>query len=335
MKLTVGIKALNEEKHIAACIESILQAVDSLCVEYEVILADSGSSDRTIEIARQYPINIVQLRNPGEKSCGTGAQLAFQYATGDYFCLLDGDMQLQPNFLSMAIAHLEANPSTAGVGGRIQEMNPISLEFQIRAKSFATEAAWQPGIVDRLDGGGLYRSDMIRETGYFADRNLHAFEEFELASRLRSHGWQLVRIDLPSIHHFGHTLGGYKLLWRRLRTGYAGATGEVLRSAIGSKQLPIVISRLSHIKYGMAVLVWWSALLACGVAALLRGGSAPIVSLILVILMPIAFLTWRRRSLALGIYSFISWNLNAWGLLTGVLRPRISPSMPIDAIVIK
>ena len=78
MKLTIGIKALNEEAKIAQAIESALSSLEG--IEGEVVLADSGSTDRTIAIAQTYPIRIVQLKNPDERCCGAGAQLAFQAA---------------------------------------------------------------------------------------------------------------------------------------------------------------------------------------------------------------------------------------------------------------
>jgi glycosyltransferase involved in cell wall biosynthesis len=59
----------------------------------EVILADCASTDRTVEIALQYPIKIVRLRNIGDRSCGVGAQLGFQYSRGRYVCLMD----VEPN----------------------------------------------------------------------------------------------------------------------------------------------------------------------------------------------------------------------------------------------
>src|SRR6476659_2248742 len=74
--VSIIIKALNEERHIEAAVRSALAAIGAL--DGEVILADSGSSDRTIEIARQYPIAIVQLAHPAERRCGIGPQLGYQ-----------------------------------------------------------------------------------------------------------------------------------------------------------------------------------------------------------------------------------------------------------------
>jgi hypothetical protein len=172
----------------------------------------------------------------------------------------------------------------------------------------------------------LFRTSALREVGYFADRNLHAFEEFEVAARLSSLGWKLARIDAPAVDHFGHTTGGYRLLWRRIRSGYSGAAGEVLRGAIGRQHLPIVLSRLSHVRNGLVVMLWWAAMLLSVVAV----GSFSIPLLMIVI--PVAFLAFRRRSVRLGLYSFVAWNVGALGLLTGFMRKRVSPQRPLASI---
>src|SRR5262249_12636333 len=111
MDLTVSIiiKALNEERNIAGAIESALAALAA--IDGEVILADSGSSDRTIEIARRYPIRIVQLNNVADRSWGVGSQLGYQYSRGRYLCLIDGDMRLYGEFLGHALEFLERNPA--------------------------------------------------------------------------------------------------------------------------------------------------------------------------------------------------------------------------------
>jgi glycosyltransferase involved in cell wall biosynthesis len=322
MMVTVGIKALNEETHIAASLASAIEAVRPL--GGEVILADSGSTDRTIAIAQRFPVRIVQLADTSERSCGTGAQLAFQHARGDYFYMLDGDMVLDPGFLTAGISYLEAHPDVAAVGGRINQRNTDGEEFQIRSKMARKDQHWTPGIVDRLDCGGLYRAAAVREAGYFADRNLHAFEEFDLAARLASRGWKLARIDHPAADHYGHTMGGYRLLWRRMRSGYAGCVGEVLRAAIGQPHLPIVLRRLSHLRSGAAVILWWALLIACLL-------TSPWLCLAL-LLAPLALLTARRGSLRLGLYSLTSWNVIALGLITGFLRGRAPPVEPLRSV---
>lgn len=330
MTLTIGIKAFNEGQHIAGALSSALNAVRPF--NGEVVLADSGSTDQTVAIAKEFPVRIVQLAKPSERSCGAAAQLAFQHARGTYFYLMDGDMVIDPEFLPAAIAYLDAHPEVAGVGGWVQDMNIANQEFQIRANAMLQDKARRPGIVDRLDGGGLYRVAALREIGYFADRNLHAFEEFDLAARLQSKGWKLARIDRLAVYHYGHKIDGYRLLWRRIRSGYSGGAGEVLRGAVGRSHLSIVLRSLGHVRNGFAVIAWWAALLASPFFPL--PVFARLALFLALLLAPVAALAFRRSSLSLGFYSFVSWNAHALGLVTGFFRERVSPEQPLAASVL-
>jgi glycosyltransferase involved in cell wall biosynthesis len=151
--LSIIIKALNEERHIASAIESALAALGK--VDGEVILADGGSSDRTVDIARQYPIVIVRLNRSEDRSCGAGAQLGYQYSRGRYLLLMDGDMRLHPGFVPAAIETLRRNPGLAGVGGVLCEPSVVNEEYEQRRKRHDPDR--RAGRVTRLDSSGLYR----------------------------------------------------------------------------------------------------------------------------------------------------------------------------------
>lgn len=322
--ITIGIKALNEERNIAMSIESALAAASLF--GGRVVLADSGSTDNTIQIASRYSIDIVQLADFSERCCGAGAQLAFQYADGEYFYLLDGDMVLHADFLQVGIRLLEGDPQLAAVGGLVTEKNVEGQDFSIRAQK-AAQAHAALRYVDRLDCGGLYRVKAITSVGYFADRNLHSFEEFELGARLTTSGWKLARVPDPAVDHYGHVGGGYRLLWRRFTSGYAGGAGEVFRSALGKKQMTAVILGLRHLPLAIVVLGWWAIIVAA--LAALRPSIAFIV-----IALPLIFLVYRRRSVSLGIYSMASWNLNALATIVGGLRKRTLPTIALNATTV-
>src|SRR5205085_1323815 len=119
-----------EEANIAKAIESALRAIAS--IGGEVILADALSSDRTVPIAQRFPITVVQLRHAADRGCGTGPQLGFQYAQGEFIYLLDGDMELQAGFLEAALPHLQSESDLAGVGGLIEESGDLDLEYSLR-----------------------------------------------------------------------------------------------------------------------------------------------------------------------------------------------------------
>lgn len=315
--VSVVIKALNEESGIVATIESALRAVSK--VGGEVVLADSCSTDRTVELAMKYPVRIVQLANASERCCGVGPQLGFQHSSGEFIYIIDGDMQLLEGFLEEALDILAQRPDVAGVGGRVVELNTESLEYVSREQRAAVHR--QAGSVDRLDGGGLYRRSAIEAAGYFSDRNLHSYEEYDLGVRLRSLGWELWRVPNGAVNHFGHDAPPYLLLTRRWRTRYVCGLGELIRAAAGQPRLPMVLAGLTELRLYLAVIFWWVVLFSVPFWSLAPIARAAIFCGVLAF--PVAVMTWRKRSFEQALYAVVSWCFHSAGLLRGLLqRPR-------------
>ncbi|MGA8079177.1 MAG: glycosyltransferase [Xanthobacteraceae bacterium] len=319
-RISIVIKALNEERNIAAAIESAIVALAGL--EGEIILADCLSTDRTVAIAREYPVAIVRLERADDRSCGAGAQLGYQYSRGEFICLVDGDMRLCEGFVAAAIRCLEENPRVAGVGGLIIECEKENLEFVKRRES--GDPNQKPGVVKRLDCGGLYRRAAIETVGYLADRNLHGAEELELGARLNAHGWTLVRIDRAGIEHDGHAGSAYRLLLRRLTSGMALASGEVLRGTIGRPHFRFVVQGSRSFAVGIAVQLWWLCLLSIPFLGLGRLSAA--LCELATLIAPFAFMSLRCGSIRMGLYSVAAWNVCAVAMWPGFLRRRIPPT---------
>ncbi|HZY20175.1 MAG TPA: glycosyltransferase [Ramlibacter sp.] len=326
--VSIVIKALNEEDNICAAIESCLAAVAE--VGGEVILADSCSTDRTVELARQYPVRIVQLAHAAHRGCGAGPQLGYQHSRGEYIYLIDGDMKMVPGFLEQALSFLALHPEVAGVAGRVVELNLESMEYRERHARAAPHLA--PGQVDRLDGGGLYRRRAIQEAGYLSDRNLHSYEEFDLAVRLRSLGWKLWRLPADAVTHYGHDAPPYRLLLRRWKSRYACGLGELVRGAIGQPRMKLVAREVGELRLYLAVLAWWLVLLAIPLLPLAAGARAAAFAAVAVA--PLLLMTWRKRSLRRATYSVASWCINSAGLVRGFLAHRVPPHERIPSKVL-
>jgi len=328
--VSIVIKALNEERHIAAAIESAIAALDGM--RGEIILADSASTDRTVEIAANYPVKIVSLASIADRSCGAGVQLGYQYSAGDYVCLIDGDMRLHKQFLPAAIAFLKDHPEFAGVGGMIVERETGNFEYVKRASTMDFDRL--AGEVNRLDGGGVYRRAAVEAAGYMGDRNLHGREELDLGVRLRALGWRLARIAVPAIDHHGHAGNPYALLRRRWATGFAFSTGEALRATFARDSFRLALRKLRwDLFLFAAVHLWW----LCLIAAPFVAGSfvAAAIAVAMLALLPFAAMAVRCRSAGMGLYSVTAWNVYAAGLWPGLLRRRVDPAGWIESVVLR
>lgn len=76
------------EKYIAETIRSVL---DQTYENFELLLVDDGSPDRSVEICQQFTdprIRLIRQKNQG--ACAARNQ-GMRAATGDYYAFLDGD----------------------------------------------------------------------------------------------------------------------------------------------------------------------------------------------------------------------------------------------------
>lgn len=328
-RVSIIIKALNEEKRIVTAIETALAAVQA--VGGEVVLADSCSSDRTVELACAYPIRIVQLAHPAERCCGAGPQLGYQHSVGEFVYILDGDMEMSPDFLPAALAFMQSHPEMAGVGGQVVEMNTSSLEYVARVER--NGAHMQVGEVDRLEMGGLYRRAAVEQAGYFSNRNLHSYEEFDLAVRLRAKGWTLWRLAIESVRHHGHDAPPYQLLARRWRSRYICGLGEVVRATWRQPHLGLVLTGVRELRLYAAVLAWWLVLLTILMLPMpwmLRGGAFSCV-----VAVPFVLMAWRKRSVGKAVFSVVSWCLNTAGLVRGLLAQQRPAREAMNSVQIR
>lgn len=327
MQVSIVIKSLNEEKNIARAIESSLKVIEKLKGDGEVILADSLSTDKTIEIAQKYPIKIVQLKKKSDRSCGIGAELGRTVSEGEYIYILDADMVFDEAFLPKAIRMLEENDKLAGVAGIVVEMHLDNIEFQERMKR--EDSGIVTGRLSHLPGGGLYRASALESVGYFTHQGLNSYEEFELGARLTEKGWWLFRMELSSVQHYGHQMDAYKLLIKRVKSGYIYGLGELLRSAYGKSHFNFVVKNLKQIKLFLGYLIWLFVLLG---SAILGGiGFISIFYFLIILVIPFLGMSIRKKSIKLGLYSVVAGVFNAYGLLVGFLKSTIkSPIRKID-----
>lgn len=79
MKISVVIRAFNEEKHIGRLLYGITQQT---LKDVEIILVDSGSTDKTLEIAAKYPVTIVHIQ-PEEFTFGRSLNRGIAAASGE------------------------------------------------------------------------------------------------------------------------------------------------------------------------------------------------------------------------------------------------------------
>ena len=103
MKISIALITLNEESNLPRTLESVMPLVRD--GQGEIIVLDSGSTDRTLEIARSYGAKIFI-----EPWKGLAAQKnsAMEKASGDWVLQLDADEALEPELVEEIVAATRA-----------------------------------------------------------------------------------------------------------------------------------------------------------------------------------------------------------------------------------
>lgn len=106
---SILIAAYNAESTLRATLNSVLAQGRS---DWEAVVVDDGSTDRTAEIAREYAEADARFRliaSPN-RGCARARNVAGRAATGEWFCPLDSDDVYESTFLESQAAFIESHP---------------------------------------------------------------------------------------------------------------------------------------------------------------------------------------------------------------------------------
>lgn len=242
--VSVIIIARNEEANIDGCILSVLEETKG--GDSEVILVDSDSTDKTVEIAKKYPIEIFQIRSPKFLSPSAGRYVGTIQSQGKYLLFLDGDMILIKGFIQRAVAELENG--TAAVAGRLIW---IKSEEKIMPRQYG-----QYGIkyVECLGGAAIYRKDVLESVGTF-NPFIRGQEEKELGYRIIAEKHRIAMIDWPMVYHIGKEATKSEI---DEKASYYSGLGQIWRKYLFDK-LSVDLIKLQH-KVLLEILMMFGAI---------------------------------------------------------------------------
>lgn len=109
--ISIVIPTLNEEKYLPHTLESLKKQSYQ---NFEIIISDGDSNDRTIEIAKQFGAKTVVNHN---SSVTMARQKGTEEAKGEIIVGADADTIYPPNHLDQIIADFQKNKSIIAVGG--------------------------------------------------------------------------------------------------------------------------------------------------------------------------------------------------------------------------
>ena len=214
MDLSVVVIARNEEKTIGKALESVFIALEEakraqVIQSAEVIFVDSASTDRTVEIAKGYPVRILQLKKEWPLSAAAGIYTGYKAATGTFFGVVDGDVEVDRYFFRDALPYLQRDKdvgcvygwweeSSLGQGflfrGMMSELNKLKIDSE-KEVDYGGNGIFRRGALDHIGGHNPY---------------LKGAEDKDVSFRLRKAGFKLLQIPVKiGIHHWGFSFREY------------------------------------------------------------------------------------------------------------------------------
>jgi cellulose synthase/poly-beta-1,6-N-acetylglucosamine synthase-like glycosyltransferase/peptidoglycan/xylan/chitin deacetylase (PgdA/CDA1 family)/spore germination protein YaaH len=192
--VSIIVPAYNEERVIEATIRSLL---NSDYENFEIIVVDDGSQDRTSEVVREQFGGQSLVKLFTEPNAGKAAALNFglRFAKGDVIVALDADTQF-PGGTIRALARRFVDPQIGAVAGNAKVGNRINIVTRWQALEYITSqnmdrrAFASLNCITVVPGSvGAWRRELIERCGGFSSDTLA--EDQDLTLRIRKLGYKI------------------------------------------------------------------------------------------------------------------------------------------------
>ena len=206
--ISVIIPAYNAEETLEACLAALgSQSVDA--GEYEIVVVDDGSRDRTSEIAERYGVRLVRQPNAGPAAArNRGAQVA----RGEILLFTDADCEPTSDWVAQMIAPFQ-DAEVAGCKGiyRTRQRDWVArfvqLEYEYKYVRLARYA--QIDFIDTYSAA-YRRHVFLSNDGFDTVFSTASVEDQEFSFRLASKGYRLVFSPQAAVYHIhDRTAGEY------------------------------------------------------------------------------------------------------------------------------
>lgn len=177
--VSIIIRSYNEEEHIGRLLEGIFeQSVKNI----EVIIVDSGSTDKTLEIAKTFPV-IVHEITPSEFSFGRALNLGCQAAIGEFFVMASAHVYpVYKDWLKKLLSPF-GDPKIGAVYGKQRGCDTTKYsEHQILNKWFPDESNFSQEHPFFNNANAAIRSKLWKRIPY--DETLTGLEDIDWANRV-------------------------------------------------------------------------------------------------------------------------------------------------------
>ena len=161
--ISVIILTKNEEKHIGRCLEYIHKQTYQ---DFEVIIVDANSTDKTVEIVKSYGAKVIEEDEP--RGFAYARNLGVKNAKGEYIAFVSADVYLTDDKTFEKALDSINQYRVDGVWGKVEfPKNPLGIYFSRAFEApliITTKWDFRP---PRTTSFLLIKKDVFDDVGYF------------------------------------------------------------------------------------------------------------------------------------------------------------------------
>lgn len=277
--VSIVIPMLNEERHISACLDSILaQTFDA--ARREILVIDGGSTDRSLEIVRGYAErhpSIQLLHNP-ERLQACALNIGVRHSRGTFILQMDAHSSYQADYVAQTIRTFEETGAynIAGLfvsqpGGTTRMARAIWL---VQGSRFGSGASYgrQPGKArfvgrqEHVTSGWSFRREAFERVGLF-DRRPLGNHDVDMSVRIHEAGMGVYFQPAIVAHYFARSTARAfaNVMWRN---GHYLAPMWMIRPASFARVHAIPALSLFLLIVGLLGGLFWHPLMWAEAAAI-------------------------------------------------------------------
>lgn len=195
-EISLVIRCYNEERNINQLLSGVMQQTMN---DIEIIVVDSGSSDRTLSIVARYPARILKI-NPDEFSFGYSLNLGCQEARGAIIVIASAHVYpVYHDWLEKLLAPF-SDPQIALVYGKQRGNESTNYaEHQVFAKWFPENGSMVQGHPFCNNANAAIRRSIWEQIPY--DETLTGLEDIDWAKRAMVLGYKIAYAAEAEIVH--------------------------------------------------------------------------------------------------------------------------------------
>ena len=213
-RVSVVVCAYNAADTIEDCLASLERLTYP---DYEIILVNDGSRDRTGEIAHSHPrVRVIDTPNGG---LSVARNVGLAEASGIIVAYTDADVRVDPDWLTYLVQPFLTS-DVVGSGGPnvVPPDDPPMAQSIARAPGSPAHVLLDDRIAEHVPGCNMaFRRDALLAVGGFNEIYLRAGDDVDVCWRLQARGWKIGFASSALVWH--HHRASVRAYWRQ-QVGY-------------------------------------------------------------------------------------------------------------------